>query len=138
MQHLDAKAGEQALGRNQTISGKLHATVQSATQQARAIDEQKGYSKIANDVSGCIVGVNVVFRQPAKYYSRAFASHLGQKVKAFYTTTTKQVQDIHEEARRIADQNKQSKAPTEPQDAPRTSGSAAAPGPTTQAAPTVV
>jgi len=112
MQLLDAKAGEQALGRNQTISGKLQATVQSAAQQARAIDEQKGYSKVAND-----------------YYSRALASPWGQKVKAFYTTTTKQVQDIHEEARRIADQNKQNKAPAEP--APKTSGPAAAPDTTT-------
>lgn len=135
MQQLDTKAGEQALGRNQTISGKLQATVQSATQQAKAIDQQKGYSKVANDVSGGNVGINLVLIQSAKYYSRALSSPWGQKVKAFYTTTTKQVQDIHEEARRIADQRKQTKAPAEPQDAP---GSAAVPDPTIQEKPTAV
>ena len=37
-----------------------------------------------------------------QYYTRALASPWGQKVKAFYTTTSKQVFDIHEEAKRIA------------------------------------
>lgn len=40
-----------------------------------------------------------------QYYSRALSSQWGQKVKAFYTTTSKQVLDIHEEARRIASQD---------------------------------
>jgi hypothetical protein len=51
MQTLDAKVGEQALGPQQTVSGKLQATVQSAREQAIAIDQQKGISKVANDVS---------------------------------------------------------------------------------------
>ena len=51
MQTLDTKVGEQALGRQQTVSGKVHATVQSAKEQAKAIDHQKGISKMANDVS---------------------------------------------------------------------------------------
>ncbi|KAF8742295.1 hypothetical protein AX14_005465 [Amanita brunnescens Koide BX004] len=89
MQTLDAKVGEQALGPQQTVSGKLQATVQSAREQAIAIDQQKGISKVAND-----------------YYARAITSPWGQKVKTFYTTTAKQIQDIHEEARRIADQHK--------------------------------
>ncbi|KAF8349239.1 hypothetical protein F5887DRAFT_483786 [Amanita rubescens] len=89
IQTLDTKVGEKALGRQQTISGKVQATVESARQQARAIDEQKGISKVAND-----------------YYARALASPWGQKVKIFYTSTSKQVHDIHEEARRIADQHK--------------------------------
>ena len=41
-----------------------------------------------------------------KYYSKAIASPLGQKVRDFYTSTSKQVIDIHEEARRIASQEK--------------------------------
>jgi len=50
-----------------------------------------------------------------KYYSKAITSPLGQKVRDFYTNTSKQVMDIHEEARRIASQEK-SKAgnPTAP------------------------
>jgi hypothetical protein len=37
-----------------------------------------------------------------QYYTQALNSPFGQKVRAFYTTTTKQVLDIHEEARRLA------------------------------------
>ena len=43
-----------------------------------------------------------------QYYAKALSSPFGQKVKAFYTTTSKQVLDIHEEARRIAEAHKQS------------------------------
>ncbi|KAJ3502875.1 hypothetical protein NLJ89_g8694 [Agrocybe chaxingu] len=86
---LDKSVGERALGHDQTVSGKVQATVDHATQQARAVDEQKGYTKIAHD-----------------YYTKALASPFGQKVASFYTNTTKQIRDIHEEARRIAEQEK--------------------------------
>ncbi|KAF8630867.1 hypothetical protein AX17_005226 [Amanita inopinata Kibby_2008] len=108
---LDTSLGARALGPDQTISGKVQATVGSATQQAKAVDEQKGYSKIAND-----------------YYARAISSPLGQKVKAFYTSTTKQVHDIHEEARRIAVQHKEAGGSTP--GAPGASGPSTAPQPT--------
>jgi hypothetical protein len=49
-----------------------------------------------------------------QYYTRALGSHLGQRVRAFYTTTSKQIFDIHEEARRIADEHKSSQRATEP------------------------
>ncbi|CDO74572.1 hypothetical protein BN946_scf184771.g8 [Trametes cinnabarina] len=97
IQSLDTKLGEKALGPEKTISGKVQETLASATQQAKAVDEQKGISKIASD-----------------YYARALSSPFGQKVKSFYTSTSKQVLDIHEEARRIAEAHKQSasSAPT--------------------------
>lgn len=41
-----------------------------------------------------------------KYYTQALGTPFGQKVRAFYTTTSKQIVDIHEEARRIAAENK--------------------------------
>ena len=47
---LDKTIGERALGQQQTVSGKVHATVEQATKQARAVDEQRGFTKIANDV----------------------------------------------------------------------------------------
>ncbi|CAA7261442.1 unnamed protein product [Cyclocybe aegerita] len=114
---LDKSVGERALGHDQTISSKVQATVDHATQQARAVDEQKGYTKVAHD-----------------YYTKALASPFGQKVASFYTDTTKQIRDIHEEARRIADQEKakHEQASTPP------AGSAAVPDPKTEAAPTVV
>jgi hypothetical protein len=119
-QSLDKTVGERALGRDQTISGKLQSSVGSATQQARAMGEQKGFPKIAND-----------------YYQMAIASPFGLKVKAFYTDTSKQVQDIHEEARRIADQQKSQAAPAASATTESPVGSAAIPDAKTQAAPTV-
>ncbi|PCH40352.1 hypothetical protein WOLCODRAFT_88638 [Wolfiporia cocos MD-104 SS10] len=82
IQSLDTKLGEKTLGPDKTISGHVQERIANATQQAKAIDEQKGYIKQASD-----------------YYSRAIASPFGQKVFSFYTTTSKQVLDIHEEAR---------------------------------------
>jgi hypothetical protein len=96
-QSLDSSIGAKALGPEQTLSGKVTSTVQTATQHAKTVDEQKGYSKVAGD-----------------YYTRALGSHLGQRVRAFYTTTSKQIFDIHEEARRIADEHKASQRATEP------------------------
>ncbi|KAG7096336.1 hypothetical protein E1B28_003780 [Marasmius oreades] len=85
IQNIDSGLGSRTLGPDQTISGKLQETVGAATQQAKSIDEQKGFSKTASD-----------------YYTRALSSAMGQKVREFYTTTSKQVLDIHEEAKRIA------------------------------------
>ncbi|KAH9986580.1 hypothetical protein BJV77DRAFT_1028544, partial [Russula vinacea] len=96
-QSLDSSIGAKALGPDQTISGRVTSTIQTATQHARTVDEQKGYSKVAGD-----------------YYTRALGSNLGQRVRAFYTTTSKQILDIHEEARRIADEHKASQRATEP------------------------
>jgi len=87
-QSLDASIGAKALGPDQTISGKLTSTIQTATLHAKTVDEQKGYTKGAGD-----------------YYARALSSPFGQRVRSFYTTTSKQILDIHEEARRIAGEN---------------------------------
>jgi len=90
-QSLDASIGAKALGPDQTISGKVTSTIQTATQHAKTVDEEKGYTKVAGD-----------------YYTRALSSPLGQHVRSFYTSTSKQILDIHEEARRIADEHKAS------------------------------
>ncbi|KAF9258033.1 hypothetical protein L218DRAFT_948692 [Marasmius fiardii PR-910] len=82
---LDGSIGARALGPDQTISGKIQETVGAATQQAKSIDEQRGITKTASD-----------------YYSKALTSSVGKRVFDFYTTTSKQVLDIHEEAKRIA------------------------------------
>jgi len=116
---LDTSLGARTLGRDQTISGKVHSTVTAATQQARTVDEQRGFSKTAHD-----------------YYARAISSPIGQKVRSFYTTTSKQVLDIHEEARRIAAGHKSPTPATG--DAPATESSSAVPDPATQKAPAVL
>ncbi|KAG6828284.1 hypothetical protein H0H92_008494 [Tricholoma furcatifolium] len=91
---FDTKLGSRALGPDQKISTKVQSTLDEAYQKAKTVDEQKGYSKSAHE-----------------YYRQALASSFGQQVHAFYTSTSKQVQDIHEEARRIAAQHKASQAP---------------------------
>ncbi|KAJ7695712.1 hypothetical protein B0H17DRAFT_1055304 [Mycena rosella] len=94
LQSVDTAVGTRALGPDQTISGKVASTVTAATQQARSVDEQKGISKTAGD-----------------YYTKALSSPFGAKVRTFYTTTSKQVFDIHEEATRIAAEHKAANAP---------------------------
>ncbi|KAF8583324.1 hypothetical protein K439DRAFT_1390595 [Ramaria rubella] len=89
LQSLDSTLGSRVVGPEKTISGKVQETLGEAQSKAKEVDEQKGISKTASD-----------------YYTKALAHPLGQKVFAFYTSTTKQVRDIHEEARRIADHHK--------------------------------
>jgi len=91
---LDKTVGAKTLGPDQTVSGRVQTGLSSGMGQARAYDEQHGLSKSAND-----------------YYTKAISSPFGQKVFQFYTSTTKQIQDIHEEARRIADGHKHPQAP---------------------------
>ncbi|PSS37035.1 hypothetical protein PHLCEN_2v1074 [Hermanssonia centrifuga] len=94
IQSLDSTLGQKALGPQQTISGALTEKVKQGHERAMTLDQEKGISAKAGD-----------------YYSRALSSPFGQKVKAFYTTTSKQVLDIHEEAKRIAASSPQSSLP---------------------------
>ncbi|KIY47696.1 hypothetical protein FISHEDRAFT_74366 [Fistulina hepatica ATCC 64428] len=91
LQTLDKNIGAKAIGPDQTVSSKLQEQFQAAKVQARTVDEQQGLSKTATG-----------------YYEKALASPFGQKVLQFYTTTSKQVFDIHEEARRIQEQHRAS------------------------------
>ncbi|KAH0832238.1 hypothetical protein J3R83DRAFT_13212 [Lanmaoa asiatica] len=93
---LDKSVGQRALGPEQTVSGKFQTTFKEAHTRAKSIDEQKGYTKTAQE-----------------YYAKALASPLGQSVWSFYTSTSKQVRDIHEEAVRIKE-HKASPTPTSP------------------------
>jgi hypothetical protein len=93
---LDKSAGQRALGPEQTVSGKVQSTLKEAQTRVKSVDEQKGYSKVAYE-----------------YYSKAPASPLGQSVLTFYTNTSKQVRDIHEEALRIKEA-KATPPPTSP------------------------
>ncbi|KIP03352.1 hypothetical protein PHLGIDRAFT_110974 [Phlebiopsis gigantea 11061_1 CR5-6] len=88
IQSLDTTLGQKALGPDQKISAAVGTKLAQAHERARSIDQQNGISTKAGD-----------------YYSRALSSPWGLKVKAFYTSTSKQVLDIHEEARRIASEH---------------------------------
>ena len=60
-QSLDTTIGEKALGPDQTISGKVQATLTSATERARAVDEQKGFSKSMHEVSSHLLQDKDIF-----------------------------------------------------------------------------
>ena len=47
------------LGPEKTLSGKAQETLQSATQQAKAVDEQRGISRTATDVSVLMLSPDV-------------------------------------------------------------------------------
>lgn len=98
IQGLDKTAGEKAIGPEKTLSGKVYETVtpvvQQVSTQAREVDQQRGITKTASD-----------------YYTKAMSTPFGSKVLSFYTTTSKQVADVHHEARRIADERKASSTP---------------------------
>jgi len=100
MHSLDTGLGERLVGHDKTISGHVHTYVEAGTAKAREVDEKRGLSKVAGD-----------------YYTKAISSPWGKKVQEFYTTTTKQVLDIHEEAKRISESHK-SAAPTGTAEAP--------------------
>jgi len=90
---LDKSVGHHTAGPGKTVSEQLQAGMNAATQHAKVLDAQGGYSKSVHE-----------------YYSKAMASPLGHHVRKFYTTTSKQIVDIHEEARRISSQQKEKAA----------------------------
>lgn len=89
MSSLDTTLGSKIVGENKTVSGKVQELAGQGVEQARQVDQQRGLSARAQE-----------------YYSKAIQSSFGQRVFSFYTDTSKQILDIHEEARRIADTEK--------------------------------
>ena len=87
---LDKTLGQKIGDPETTVSDKAKSVLAQGQAQAKSIDEQHGITKQAGD-----------------YYSRAIASPIGQKVVAFYTQTAKQVAEVHEEATRIAQAEKE-------------------------------
>jgi len=85
IQSIDSALGQRALGPDQTISGKVQSSVSGGISHAKAFDERKEVTKTVGD-----------------YYLRALNTPVGLKVHSFYTTTSKHVHDIHEEAKRLA------------------------------------
>lgn len=85
------------------VSNKFLQTLHSldqkykATEKARAVDQSYGVSQRA---SSLFSGLN-------SFYEKAAGTETGQKVVNFYTQTSRQVQDIHAEARRLAHIKKQ-------------------------------
>lgn len=91
---LDQKHGisTRFLNTLQSMDQKYHAT-----DKARSVDQSYGVTQRANSL----------FSGLTSYYEKAAGTPTGQKLVNFYTQTSRQVQDIHNEARRLADLKKQ-------------------------------
>jgi hypothetical protein len=96
---LDKTLGQKIGGPETTVSDKAKSVLAQGQARAKSVDEQHGITKQAGD-----------------YYSRAIASPFGQKVVAFYTQTAKQVAEVHEEATRIAQAEKEKAGTAAPTD----------------------
>jgi len=79
------------------VSGKLNEQAAAVVAKTREVDQSRGvtakFSEYYNRVFSTGVG--------QKWVARA-APELNRRVQQFYTTTQKQVLDVHEEARRLA------------------------------------
>jgi hypothetical protein len=76
----------------QGLDAKFHAT-----ERAKATDQSYGLTQRANTLFG---GLN-------SYFEKATNTPTGKKLVQFYTDGSRQVQDIHAEARRLADLKKE-------------------------------
>jgi hypothetical protein len=91
--NLDSKHGvsNRFLSTIQNLDQKYHAT-----DRARTADQSYGITQRANEfLSGL-----------STYFEKASNTPTGRKIVKFYTDGAKQVQDIHAEARRLADLKK--------------------------------
>jgi RNA recognition motif-containing protein len=86
---LDSKHGVSSrfLNTLQGFDNKLHAT-----DRAKATDQTYGITQRANSL---LTGLS-------SYFEKATNTPTGQKIVQFYTDSSKQIQDIHAEARRLA------------------------------------
>ncbi|KKA30436.1 hypothetical protein TD95_005238 [Thielaviopsis punctulata] len=90
------------LDKKHNVSQRFFATLQGldskykATDRARATDETYGISTRGR---GLLFGLN-------SYFEKAVGTPTGKKIAKFYEEGSKQAQDIHAEARRLADLKK--------------------------------
>jgi hypothetical protein len=91
---LDTKHGVSSrfLSTIQQLDTKYHAT-----DRAKAADESYGISQRANTV---LTGLN-------SYFEKATNHPTGKRLVKFYEDSSKQVQEVHAEARRLADLRKE-------------------------------
>jgi hypothetical protein len=106
--------GDQAIQRAITldqkhgISTRFVSTVTNLNNKYHATDKAKS----VDQTYGVTPRVNTLLSGLTSYYEKATGTPTGQRLVNFYTSTSKQVQDVHNEARRLADLKKQEAGPT--------------------------
>jgi len=91
---LDSKHG---------VSSRFLQTLTKLDQKYKATDKAKGLDQsygVTQKTSSILSGLT-------SYYEKAAGTPTGQRLVNFYTQTSRQVQDIHTEARRLADLKKE-------------------------------
>lgn len=111
-----------ALDNKHGFSAKFTSALNNFDTKFKATDRAKGLDEKYNITNQASTG----WRGLTSYFEKALDTPTGQKVRDFYVQTDKQVRDIHNEARRLADL-KSGKT---------TEGGAAEAAPATVAAPT--
>jgi hypothetical protein len=91
---LDEKHGvtQRFLGTLTALDQKIHAT-----DRAKTADQSYGITSRANSL---LTGLS-------SYFEKATATPTGKRIVDFYTTSRREVEDIHNEAKRLADLKKQ-------------------------------
>lgn len=84
------------------VTNKFVNTVKQLDERTHATDK----AKAADASYGLTARANSLLTGLASYFEKATQSPTGKKLVDFYTTSSKQVQDIHAEARRLADLKK--------------------------------
>lgn len=101
--------GDQALQRaidldnKHGVSNRFLTTIQSLNNKYHVSDKAKS----VNQSCGVTQKTNSLLSGLTSYYEKAAGTPTGQKLVNFYTQSSHQVQDIHAEARRLADLKKE-------------------------------
>lgn len=85
------------------VSSRFVSTINNLNNKYRATDRARS----VDQTYGVTPRVNSILSGLTSYYEKASETPTGQKLVNFYTQTSRQVQDIHNEARRLADLKKQ-------------------------------
>ena len=104
--YLVAESGLQraiALDEKHGVSQRLLSTIQNLDQKYHATDR----AKTADQSYGITARANTLLTGLSSYFEKALEAPGAKKIVDFYTSSTKQVQDIHAEARRLAELKKE-------------------------------
>jgi hypothetical protein len=92
-----------ALDEKHGVSQKFVNTVKQLDERTHASDK----ARAADNSYGLTARVNSLLTGLGSYFEKATENPTGKKLVDFYTSTQKQVEDIHKEARRLADLKKE-------------------------------
>ncbi|KAH9998205.1 hypothetical protein F4779DRAFT_166756 [Xylariaceae sp. FL0662B] len=91
------------LDHQHNVTSRFMSTLQKLDQKYRAMDR----AKAADQSYGITTRATGIFNSLSSYFEKATSSPTGQRLVKFYTESQRQVQDIHAEARRLAELKKE-------------------------------